>query len=290
MRKKGFVLAIVGVFVMSFESTLVSLSSLKGFDFLFVLGITLLISTIVLMKFDKQTKPLFSHKKALFLASLSMGLSNICFVNAVKLTNISTTVLILATTPIVSALLDTLFTKTKSPKSLFISAFFVIIGVAIILKDSQKELNLLGVILAFCVVFLFSTLYIILSHTPNLNRYSQISLSAIIIAVLSLPFVNFSDFGARNLSAVLIMGLLVTPISRLLIGNASKYILSAEVGLIIMLESLLAPIWGWIFVGQKVSKFIVFGGGLIVFAVVFYTLTTAFIPTKTTTKHSKKKI
>lgn len=269
-RKLGLLFVFVGVLIMSFESSVIKFSTIGGWEFLFWLGITLFISSLFMIAISSK-EITFTHPKALFASSLSMALSNICFVFAVKLTGISTTVLILATAPIISALLDLVITKKRTPNLLFVASIFVFIGLFIILKDSQKEINLVGVVLAFLVVFFFALMYVILSNYPRIKRESQIALSALLITFISLWFVDY-DFKLSTLYPIFLMGFFIMPVSRLLIGNGSKFILSAEVGLLVILESILAPIWGALFLKEALTTNTIIGGLIIIFSILFYTI------------------
>ena len=180
-------------------------------------------------------------------------------------------VLILATAPIISALLDLAITKKRTPNLLFVASIFVFIGLFIILKDSQKEINLVGVALAFLVVFFFALMYVILSSYPRIQRESQIALSALLITFISLWFVDY-DFKLSTLYPIFLMGFFIMPVSRLLIGNGSKFILSAEVGLLVILESILAPIWGVLFLKEPLTTNTIIGGLIIIISILFYTI------------------
>ena len=46
----------------------------------------------------------------------------------------------------------------------------------------------------------------------------------------------------------MVMGLLISPISkRVLMGNGTKYISASETTLLMIIETVMAPIWVWIF-------------------------------------------
>jgi drug/metabolite transporter (DMT)-like permease len=70
------------------------------------------------------------------------------------------------------------------------------------------------------------------------------------------------------------MGLLITPISRVLIGNGAKYISASEVSLLMLIETIMAPIWVWIFLNEIPSIYTFIGGGIIVITLIINSLYT----------------
>lgn len=272
LRKKGLILTILGVFIMSFESPIIKFSQSGGFEFLFYFGICIFLTTIITMFLTKSKQnSLLANPKWLVISAFCMALSNVFFIYAVKFTGISVVVLILATSPIFCALIDLVFTKTKTPGALFVATFFILIGLYIVIFDDDKNIDFIGVLCGFLVVVFFAIFYTILSHNKDINRLSQLGISAIFMVLFALPFIKF-EFDVANLLPILIMGIFVTPLSRVLIGEGSKYILSAEVGLLIILESILAPIWGVLFLGEKITTNTIFGGFIMLVSVGFYIL------------------
>ena len=88
----------------------------------------------------------------------------------------------------------------------------------------------------------------------------------------------FSVWGANfsvNFLALLpifLLGLLITPLSRFLIGLGTKYVIPAEVGLLFVVESILAPIWGYLLLDEQITASSFVGGAIILFALIVNSL------------------
>jgi drug/metabolite transporter (DMT)-like permease len=63
---------------------------------------------------------------------------------------------------------------------------------------------------------------------------------------------------------VMIMGLLISPISRVLLGNGAIYISASEVSLLMIIETVMAPIWVWLFLDEVPSSYTFIGGSIII--------------------------
>lgn len=273
--KKGLLLAFLGVVFMSFESPAISFVNVSGFDYVFFFGLFLFISSFSISLFTLKPSGVRTAFKANLkgnlLAGIFMALSNISFTFAVKYAGIALPVIILATSPIFCAIFDRLFFKNHTPKSIFISTFFVIIGIIITVYDRLDYSGLLGILLSFLCVFCFSMLYVILGNFPKAHRGICISLGGFIIFLLSMFFVTF-DITLKEIFIIGIIGLFITPASRYMLGYSTLYILPAQVGLINILESILAPFWGYVFLNQNVSINLIVGGVLILIIIAINTI------------------
>ena len=59
------------------------------------------------------------------------------------------------------------------------------------------------------------------------------------------------------------MGLLITPFSRVLMGNGTKFISASEVSLLMIIETIMAPVWVWLFLNEIPSSNTFIGGSII---------------------------
>ncbi len=271
---KGILLTFSGVVLMSIESPLIQISGLSAQTVGFFFGICLMISTNLMLISKGKNFFIQSYKtsfKGVVLSGFFMGVSNFCFVMAVYYAGIAKTVLILASSPIVSALVAFIFLKQKTHIRVFIATFFVFIGLYFILSDDLGTNSLVGNLYAFSCVLCFSFLFSTLSFYKEASRVGYVSFGGFFVALLSVSYANF-DASFAALLPIVLMGLLITPASRLLIGLGTRYIAPAEVGLLVIGESILAPIWGWWWLDEKISQSVFIGGSIILLALTFNSL------------------
>ena len=70
------------------------------------------------------------------------------------------------------------------------------------------------------------------------------------------------------------MGLVISSFSRVLIGNGAKYISASEVSLLMLIETIMAPIWVWVFLNEIPTIYTFIGGSVIVATLVVNSLYT----------------
>lgn len=266
-HKNGLLLAALGVVLMSIESPLIKLSGFDNATASFYLGISLFISAniILLSKgfgfFYQSYKVEF---KGVLLSGLFTGLGNYFFVAAVIHAGVANTVLILATTPIFSSFITWVIFKKNIHKSIFIATFFIFIGLYLILKDDFHSTSLLGIFYAFTCMISMSFLFASLTYYPNASRIGFVAMGGIFLFLFSLfrASLEVSGFGIWY---ILFLGLITMPLARVCVGFGARYVYPQEMSLMMILESALAPILAWWWLGEALHVNTIFGG-LIIFA------------------------
>lgn len=260
---------------MSFESPAISFVKVSGFDYSFLFGIFIFLS-LNFVSFIKHGQKNFiknykEQKIALFMCGFFMLISNLSFIYSVKFLGIALPVLIYATSPVICAILDFLLYKKNSQNSLFIVSFFVLVGIFIISYDKLEFKSIFGIFLGFLSVISFAFLFTTLSFYKNLDRASSMGFGGILIAFISLPFVNFA-YDLQDFLVIFLVGIFITPISRIFLSYSLLYINAANVGLICILESVFAIFWGFLFLNQTITANIAIGGTIILISISFYIL------------------
>jgi drug/metabolite transporter (DMT)-like permease len=262
---KGLLITLAGIALMSAEAPLIKLSKMPAQNIGFYFGLTVFFVTQLLLLKNNLAAWKSAHKveyQGVLWAGIAMGLGNFCFINAVYYTGIANTVLILASAPVVSALIALWILKEPTPMRIYIASIVVFVGLYIIFMDQTQGLSLKGNLFALGALLCMSALFIALKKYQKASRIAYVSLGGLIVAFISLP----SALGEVDLSGIgwiLIMGIIVTPFSRILIGVGTRYLIPAEMGLLMITESILAPIWGWWWLNEIPPIPTILGGAII---------------------------
>jgi len=271
---KGLTLTSLGVFIMSLESLFIKLTTISPFLFSFYIGIFMFISMFITFIFNEKFQ-ISNIKNAfnktflvLLLCAFLMGLSNIFFITAIKITTVANVVIIFSTAALFSALFAYLFYKEKISKNIVVSSIFIFIGLFIIFNDKLEIGSLKGNIFALLCTALFSIAFVLLSKHKDMNRTILTAFAGLFLSLLAIFFCEELIIDFRTLIIVMVMGLLISPISRVLMGNGAKYISASEVTLLMIIETIMAPIWVWIFLDEFPSSYTFIGGGLIIITLI----------------------
>ncbi len=264
---KGLALTSLGVFIMSLESLFIKFTTISPFLFSFYIGIFMFISMISTFIFKEKAvlkKALTTSFPMLIICAILMGTSNIFFITAVKTTTVANVVIIFSTAALFSALFAYLFYREKIAKNIIVASFFMFVGLFIIFNDKLEIGSIEGNIYALLCTAFFATSYVILSRYKEMDRVILTAFSGLALSIIAFFFCEELLIDFKTLMIVMTMGLLISPISRVLLGNGAKYISASEVSLLMIIETIMAPIWVWMFLDEVPSSYTFIGGSIIV--------------------------
>ena len=264
---KGLALTSLGVFIMSLESLFIKFTIVSPFLFSFYIGIFMFISMISTFIFKEKAvlkKALNTNLLMLIVCAILMGTSNIFFITAVKTTTVANVVIIFSTAALFSALFAYLFYREKITKNIIVASFFMFVGLFIIFNDKLEIGSIEGNIYALLCTAFFATSYVILSRYKEMDRFILTAFSGLALSMIAFFFCDDLSIDFKTLAVVMIMGLLISPISRVFLGNGAKYISASEVSLLMIIETIMAPIWVWIFLNEVPSSYTFIGGSIII--------------------------
>ncbi|MBP9490652.1 MAG: DMT family transporter [Aliarcobacter sp.] len=274
---KGLALTSLGVFIMSLESLFIKFTTISPFLFSFYIGIFMFISMISTFVFKEKAvlkKAFNSSMPILIICAILMGTSNIFFITAVKTTTVANVVIIFGTAALFSALFAYLFFKEKITINIIIASFFMFVGLFIIFNDELEIGSLTGNIYALLCTALFAMSFVLLSRYKQMDRVLLTALSGLVLSIIAFFFCEDLAIDLKTLVVVMTMGLLISPISRVLLGTGAKYISASEVSLLMIIETIMAPVWVWIFLDEVPSSYTFIGGSIIVATLVANSLYT----------------
>ncbi len=264
---KGLALTSLGVFIMSLESLFIKFTTISPFLFSFYIGIFMFISMISTFIFKEKAvlkKALTTNLPMMIVCAILMGTSNIFFITAVKTTTVANVVIIFSTAALFSALFAYLFYREKITKNIIIASFFMFVGLFIIFNDKLEIGSIEGNIYALLCTAFFATSYVILSRYKDMDRFILTAFSGLALSMIAFFFCDDLAIDFKTLAVVMIMGLLISPISRVFLGNGAKYISASEVSLLMIIETIMAPVWVWIFLNEVPSSYTFIGGSVII--------------------------
>ena len=270
-RLKGMFFAALGVGVISFDALLVRLADTDATIISFYRGLFMgiIMLGVLLLRGKKEVIPK-DRKSILGIALLSLlsGVGTSLFVFSVKYTIAANTVVLLATSSFFGAIFSYFLLKEKVRKDTLVAIFLSFLGVFIIVQNSVNlGGNLLGDLFGILLAISMGLQLTLLRKFPHYSHYFIISLSGFFLMFL-MSFVAKNPFSIPFMSMfwLFLMGLMQV-VAMYFIYGATKYISSAEVGIFSTIETTLAPVWLWLFIGEIAPSATIFGGLLVISAI-----------------------
>lgn len=197
---------------------------------------------------------------------IGTGASGVLFVLAVSLTSVANVVFIIASLPVFAAIFSRIFLAEPISRRMVITIATVMIGIAIIAYGSGEaaHASLAGDLLAVAVSALFAAALTAARRARAISMVPGVGMAYVIMALLIAPVAH--PFAMPASQAPLVMGHgAVILCSAVFLALGPRYITSAEVGLLVLLESVLAPLLVWFVIGENPGEYALLGGALVVF-------------------------
>lgn len=267
-------LLLLGVVLMSAESPIIRVSSRDSYEFAAVFGLCFMAANLILCaRFGWRgfVRHFCASPKALAIAGVMSGVSNLCFFAAVKHSGVSLPVLVLAATPVTCALMSRVWLGERASVSVLVASVFVFLGIFIITGDVSGEASMAGIVYSVLCLICYSTLFVVWSSYEGVSAQATAVIGGSVVAGAGWLVAGFGLSGVSFWLAVF-MGLVLTPAARILIRAGSLGQSAAFVGLVVILESVFAPLFAWIFLGEVPSARTLLGGAVILLAVVASTI------------------
>lgn len=197
------------------------------------------------------------------------ALSALLFVTSVKLTTVANTTIIIASMPVFAALISWLALGERLSRRMFwtialVFAGLLVIGYGTMNEDSNhSSASLKGDLAALAVSLSFAIALTAARKARAQSMVPALPLAYISCALLLLPFVDPLSIPASQWWLVALHGGVFIALSSCLLALGPRYISSAEVALLILLESVLAPLLAWFIVGEQAGYWTLVGGGIV---------------------------
>lgn len=206
----------------------------------------------------------------LAVAPVLQGATILLFVLAVKRTAIANVAAIIAAAPLMAALAGLALLGERPTRRAWTAIGVSAAGVALILAGSGAAATT-GDLSAVGAIAAFGLQTAVLRRHPALDRGAVVGLGGAALAVATLPLAELGGYDGGTWAALLTMGVVVGPLSRVLLASASKHLPAAEVGLFAPVETVLASTWAYLAFGEVPATGTWVGGAAIVTAALWAT-------------------
>ncbi|KIC35741.1 membrane protein [Leisingera sp. ANG-M7] len=275
VRLKGIGIALIGAALMSLDPVFIRFSGVEELETSFLFGLFTAISMAVVIQLkDKRgvLKVLRESGWPLLAAGILMLGSASGLVFAIKNTSVANTFLIFSTTPAIAAVFSWIFLREKVSGQTLFAIVGVFAGIAVVVSGSTGTSNWFGDMLAVFAVSCLALMMTLLRKFPDVSRMGAVGVGGFLLALTMFFFTEPSAFSLNTWLIMGAMGLLTAPFGRVLSMVATRYATATEVSMTLMLETVLAPIWAFIFFTEVPGANSLVGGAIILVTIVAYTL------------------
>jgi drug/metabolite transporter (DMT)-like permease len=211
------------------------------------------------------------------LAAVSLVFAYGGYILALGSTTVANAVMLLATAPLMSALLGRIFLGERLRRRTMLALGMAIAGVAVMVSDSLDSIRLTGDLIALGTGVAFAVNIIALRSAPvrdgrPVDMMPSNATAGILIAGIALFLDDPLAVANADIPYLLLIGLVAMGLGTWLFTRGVRHVQAAEAGLLCLGESVTGPILVWIFIGEIPETRALMGAAIILAALVYDTM------------------
>jgi len=259
-----------GLIVKSFEgATLWQILFWRTIFFILVISIYLIIT----------------YKRAVFRSFYNSGIPGLIggfvlsfgfcgYVFAMYNTTVANANFIIQTQTIFLAIFGYFFLKEKISVITLTSIILAISGIFLMIGNSLSAGQLSGNIAALLMPISFATLILVVRKYPNVDMVPAQFIAGIFALIIGFLMSKTIIISINDIFLGFLAGFFQIGLGFIFITIGARRTPAAMVGIIMLTEAVLGPMWAWIFINEQPPFIVLIGGSIVLFAVLlqFYNL------------------
>ena len=178
------------------------------------------------------------------------------------------TFVLMSTGPFFAALFGWAFLRERVPPRTWMAIGVALIGATLMFADGLDAGRTLGNLLALGVATVFALNVVVVRRMhATVDMVPAVMIAGLISMAVALPFALPLDTSARDLAVLAPMGCLQVGLGCVLMTRATRTLAAGEIGLLSLIETILAPLWVWLGIGERPSALALAGAAIVLGAV-----------------------
>lgn len=272
---QGLILATLGALVLTPDGLLVRLVEGDDFKIVFWRGLLIAIALFLVQLVQHKKKifqkfPLQNRKE--WAAASFAALGTTSFVLAITHTTVANVLVILSTMSLFSALLSMIFLKERIALRTWIAMIFAIAGIIIVFMEHINGEGFAGKLYALACAFVTSATMTIIRSEKKINVPSIFAWSGLMVATPCFFLASTSLIIDVKIGAVFVVMAVLNAAAFVMLGAGAKRIPSPEVSLLMLLETIIGPVWVWLVLNEIPSTNALIGGAIVIVTLALHSL------------------
>lgn len=218
----------------------------------------------------------FGLNRVTALASLLYAALLLLFVLATKETTAANAIFLQYTAPVYVLILEPVLYKEKFRQRDLLTVVACVMGMSLFFVGKLRPQDVTGNLLALASGVCFACYFLLLRHSRSrdVNRASSVIYGNLLVVLIAAPvgIAALSNINRHDALSVLYLGVVQIGLAYTLFTlGMARGIRSLDAGIVGYIEPVLNPIWVFLVLGERPSKWAVLGGLIIVSAVVVHT-------------------
>ena len=259
----GFFLSTAGIALRLVEQA-------DGWQILFYRSFALSITILLILVFQKRSR-FFDEFRGLgwndCLLAVFLGTGFVAYVFALLYNTVANALFIFSCAPFVAGFLGWILLGERVATRTWLAIGVAMSGLAVMVGSELAVSRYLGTLLALWIPIAYAASIIAVRRSKRDNMLVALCLAGLVAGGLSAFFVTDYALTPRDLIISLYLGVFQVGVGFTLVVLGSRYVPAAQVGLLALVEPVLAPIWAWMGVGEVPGLATIVGGTIIFLAI-----------------------
>ena len=219
----------------------------------------------------RRNQSVYNFFKSLDIKDLIVGgflsISFCGYVFAIIYSSVASTLFILSSGPFFTVIISLVWIKEKPNTLTWVTMIIAIMGMMIMLFNGIETGHYIGNIGALITTISFSTMLVYIRKNKKTDVLGGTFLGGFLCCVFVLFIVVFIEksllLSLQDTYIIFGMGALTIGLGISLITSSAPYLSAPEVSIFMLAESILGPLWPWLFLSEKITTMELLGGALI---------------------------
>ncbi len=259
----GFFLSTAGIALRLVEQA-------DGWQILFYRSLALSVTILLILVFQKRSR-FFDEFRGLgwndCLLAVFLGTGFVAYVFALLYNTVANALFIFSCAPFVAGFLGWILLGERVATRTWLAIGVAMAGLAVMVGSELAVSHYLGTLLALWIPIAYAASIIAVRRSKRDNMLVALCLAGLVAGGLSAFFVTDYALTPRDLIISLYLGVFQVGVGFTLVVLGSRYVPAAQVGLLALVEPVLAPIWAWMGVGEVPGLATIVGGTIIFLAI-----------------------
>lgn len=274
----GILLATFGALILTPDTLFMRWSEMSGFAMLAWRG--LLMGAVLLLLWPlTRRSPVSALRELGRPAGLGVILCHAAnatlFALGIAVAPVPVVLMAVATVPVFAALFGRILLGETTGAATWITMAVVLAGIAIAVLGRaeggpQGGGALLGVAAGLGVASVMSLNFVILRRARHVPIQPAIGLGALIAGAFGLALAGPAAMTDGRIWAIAVTGAVILPLSFLSLTNATRHTSATNVSLLLLLETVLGPLWVWLGADEPLTPPMLAGGAIVVGSLALY--------------------
>ena len=259
----GFFLSTSGIALRIIEQA-------DGWQILFYRSLALSVTILLILVFQKGSR-VFDEFRGLewndCLLAVFLGTGFVAYVFALLYNTVANALFIFSCAPFVAGFLGWILLGERVATRTWFAIGGAMAGLTVMVGSELAVSRYLGTLIALWIPIAYAASIIVIRSSKRENMLAALCLAGLVSGGLSAIFVTDYALTLQDLIISLYLGVFQAGVGFTLVVLGTRYIPAAQVGLLAMVEPVLAPIWVWMGVGEVPGLATIVGGAIIFLAI-----------------------